>query len=221
MTFDNFIGFASAAELYIRQLRLSAIEIISSFFCFILNIYCLVAIATVKKLQSLDFFLIILQTVVDCFFVGFVGCLLKMLEFGEKVKLIKEQVDYSEAFPEFSAEINAPDFVFWFYDNLHFIIKMDARLSYICRQIYLGFLYATPFIVLSMTFERYIIVVHAAKAKEILSERNKILFYLSVTFLTVLAPIFRLADLLIVEKNMTTNAATVCFGNSKKSLNPF
>ena len=56
--------------------------------CFLINFYCLCVAIAVKKLHALDFYIVLLQTFFDCFFVGFVGLLFKILDIVNRFVLI-------------------------------------------------------------------------------------------------------------------------------------
>ena len=55
-----------------------------------LNFYCITVAVCTKKLRSLDFYLVQLQSLYDCVFVGFMGFILKWLQFAERIEDVCE-----------------------------------------------------------------------------------------------------------------------------------
>ena len=91
----------------------------------------------------------------------------------------------------------APPYLISVYYDLDNLIDLSRKLSWTFNQIYVGCLYSTPFIILAMTVERYIFVVHAASAKKILSRKNRMILYTMLSVVILALPVFRVVDILV------------------------
>merc|ERR1712226_1591625 len=77
---ERFLELLKAQEM---QVYLSTAEVLMCFVIFVVNFYGVIAIVTVKELHQKNFYLVNLQTIIDCVFLGFVGMISKtLLTFG-------------------------------------------------------------------------------------------------------------------------------------------
>ena len=67
-------------------INIFSVQVINFSICFFINLYCLICLCIVKKLQSLEFYLVHMQTFIDCFFIGLVGLIWKLVQFGGRVE---------------------------------------------------------------------------------------------------------------------------------------
>ena len=74
------------------------------------------------------------------------------------------------------------------------LLGMYEKIAYPLSQIFKGFLYSTPFIILSMTIERFVLVTRPSLSNLIRTRRNRIVYYFITTLSSLSVPFLRVGD---------------------------
>ncbi|XP_075247141.1 uncharacterized protein LOC142340453 [Convolutriloba macropyga] len=183
-------------DMFTMQVYLSIFEMANLLTCFVINFYCLCVAVAVKELHALDYYIVLLQTFFDCFFVGLVGLMYKILDIVGRISMICGIVKFSALN---RADLSAPVFAecgpssdLSREDSL--LVVLHNRYHYLLSQIFKGFIYSASMTILALTIERYLLIVHPQLSDKIKERHNRLRFYFLVTCCTLVMPAARVSD---------------------------
>ncbi|XP_075248818.1 uncharacterized protein LOC142341615 [Convolutriloba macropyga] len=159
------------------------------------------AFILVKELQNMEFYLVGIQTVCDLIFTGLVGFAFFIFQCKESLANVCSGKTFnydSRAHTVCPADSWIERFAY--SDN--FIEKIGPYSKQLQNAMENFPLYSQCFLMVGMSFERWVKVCRPHEVKTILSKRNQIILYAGVSLPTVMIPTLLLWDLLYFGPDM-------------------
>ncbi|XP_063728696.1 uncharacterized protein LOC134856277 [Symsagittifera roscoffensis] len=196
-------------------------EVLVAFMTILLNLYCLLSIYMIGELQAMQFYLVGFQSAYDFLFSGLSGLFFYFYQARTDLAnmcFAQEYVSFTNYGPEYSVMSN-PYSTFCDTALVQKLLPVsdwsnEERLlenyfKYFNETMEVFPFYCQCFLMVGMSFERWVIVCKPHSVKQILSRKNKIIYYSLISLCAVIVPSCVVGDY-ILNMRFDNTYDTVC-----------